>query len=656
MLLTFTLTILSITYNCINKKEKLPVKVFIFILLCTLFALFANGQTSLDDSISFNKLHFTHNKYVNNIFQQGLNSVRKTPDAGPDYSYLNGKSESPYLPYQGKIIRHININTFNFDRSLSDTSKRDNSWAARTGNNLHRSTRKFVVRNNLFIQENTPVNAYMLADNERYIRSLDYIHDARIIINDIPNNPDSVDITIYTKDLFSIGGGGASNVLNHISGDVYDANFLGMGQRVEVSGLYDYNRLPNWGYGGLYRKDNVFHSFIDATVGYSTISISPYTNVEQSTEYLTLTRQLVSPYSRYAGGLTISENQAYNLYYSPDSIVYPSKYFLFDAWAGYNIGIKTLTATNNKIRDRRFFAMRYYNRNFSEYPPSPQLSYNPGTYSGYGSVDGKMPVFNPVFNSSQAVLGQFTFFRQDYYKTQYIYGFGTTEDLPYGYNIAVTGGWHQQLNLQRPYAGINVSDYIATSYGDFIQLFLKGGGFLHDNKVQDGSFLIGATAFSRIFFLNSTKIRQYINLSYTQLYNRVTYAPLYIDNFYGIRGFLTDSAYGTRRLSLQLETEFYLKFKFLGFQFCPFPYGDLSLLTPENGPYSNSSLYTSLGGGVRARNENLIFETIELRAYFFPIAPNNMKGFKVVINSNIRYRYSSNYITAPELVQLNNNN
>ena len=630
----------SITYNCITtKKEKLPVKVFIFILSCTLFAQYANGQTSLDDSISFSKLHFTHNKFVNNIFQQGLNSVKKSPDAGPDYSYLNGKSESPYLPYEGKIIRHINITTFNFDRSLTDTSKHDSSWAARTGNNLHRSTRKFVIRNNLFIKENTPVNAYMLADNERFIRTLDYIHDARIIINEIPNNPDSIDITIFTKDLFSIGGGGASNGLNHINADVYDANFAGMGQRIEATGLYDYNRRPNWGYGGLYRKENVFHSFVDATVGYSTMSISPYTHAEESTEYVSLTRQLVSPYSRYAGGLTISQNQSYNLYYSPDSIVYPYKYFLFDAWAGYNIGIKTLTASNNTIRDRRFFALRYYNRDFSQYPPQVM------TLSG--------PAFNPIYNSSRALLGQFTFFRQDYYKTQYIYGFGTTEDLPYGYNIAVTGGWHQQLNLQRPYAGLNVSDYIATDRGDFIQLFLKSGGFLHNNKVQDGSFLIGATAFSRIIFLNSTKIRQYINVSYTQLYNRVTYAPLYIDNFYGLRGFLTDSAYGTRRLSLQLETEFYLRYKLLGFQFAPFPYGDLSLITPENGPYSHSALYSSIGGGVRARNENLIFETIELRAYFFPIAPNNMRGFKVVLNSNIRYRYSSNYITAPDLVKLN---
>lgn len=616
------------------------VRFFILAVFTCLSAFHARGQkASREDSINFNKLHFTHNKFVNNIFQQAVNSVKKTPDAGPDFSYLNGKSEAPYLPYEGKIIRHIYVNTLNFDRSLEDTSKRDNSWAAMAGNRLHKSTRKFVIRNNLFIKENTPVNAFKIADNERYIRSQEYIHDARIVINDIPDNPDSVDITIFTKDVFSIGGGGASNGLNHINANVYDANLAGMAQRLEVSGLYDYNRNPNWGYGGLYRKDNVLHSFIDASVGYSTMSISPYSHVEESTEFFTLSRQLVSPYSRVAGGLTISENQAYNLYYSPDSIVYPYKYFLFDAWGGYNIGIRQLTATNNTIRDRRFLAFRYYNRDFSQLPPQVL------TPTG--------PLYNPIFNSSRALLAQFTFFRQDYYRTQYIYGFGTTEDLPYGYNIAVTTGWHEQLNLQRPYAGINASDYIATGQGDFIQLFLKSGGFLYKNKVQDGSFLIGLTGYSRIFFLNSTKIRQYLNLSYTHLYNRITYAPLRIDNYYGLRGFLSDSAYGNRRLSIQLETEFYLKFKFLGFQFAPFPYGDLSLITPEGKPFAQSSLYSSVGGGVRARNENLIFETIELRAFFFPVAPTNMRGFKIVISSNVRFRYSSNFITAPDLVQLN---
>ena len=591
------------------------------------------------DSIKFSKLHFTHNKFINNVFQQAMNSVKRTPDANLDNSYLNGKSEDPYLPYQGKIIRHIYVETLNFDRSFTDTSVRDNSLGARIGNRLHKSTRKFVIRDNVFIEEGKPLNAYMIADNERFIRSLEYIHDARIVIDTLENDPDSVDIKVYTKDLFSIGGGGASNGLNHINLNAYDANFVGMAQRVEVSGLYDYNRNPNFGYGGLYRKDNVMHSFIDATIGASVMSGSPYSREEESTTYLTLSRQLVSPYSRFAGGLTISQNHGYNLYHLPDSTFFGYKYNLVDGWAGYNIGIKTLTATNNKIRDRRFFAIRYYDRNFLQLPAQV--------------ITPKGIAFDPVFNSSRALLAQFTFFRQDYFKTQYIYGFGTTEDLPYGYNIAVTGGWHEQLNLQRPYAGVNASRYIATNKGDFLQLFLRSGGFLHDNKVQDGSFLVGITGYSRIVFWNSTKIRQYINFSYTHLYNRVTYAPLRIDNYFGVRGFLSDSAYGTRRLSLQMETEFYLKFKFLGFLFAPFPYGDLTLITPQDAPYSKSALYSSVGGGVRARNENLVFETIELRAYFFPVAPTNMRGFKVVLNANVRYRYSSNYITAPDVVQLN---
>lgn len=597
----------------------------------------AMGQRlSMEDSIAFSKLHFTNNKVVNNIFQQAYNSVKRTPNDEDTESYLNGKSEEPYLPFQGKIIRHVYIETINFDRSFQDTSRRDKSWAARAGNRLHKSSRKFVIRDNLFVRENTPLNAYMVADNERFLRSLGYINDARIIIDTLVNNPDSVDVTVFTKDLFSIGGGGASDGLNHVNIDAYDANMAGMGQRLELKGLYDHNRAPNFGYGGLYRKNNVLHSFIDATVGYSVMDNSPYTHQEESTEYITLNRQLVSPYSRYAGGFTLSRNENYNLYHAADSVIYKYGYDMYDAWAGYNIGIKKLTATNNTIRDRRFAALRYYKRNFTEVPYQ---------------LRGK---FDPLLNSSQAVLGQFTFFRQDYFKTQYIYGFGTTEDLPYGYNIAVTGGWHKQLWLERPYAGLNVSEYLATNRGDFIQLYLRSGGFLRQHRIEDGSFLIGATAFSRIFFLNSTKLRQYVNVSYTQIFNRLTYAPLRIDNFYGLRGFLSDSAYGSRRISLQLETEFYLKFKLLGFQFAPFTYGDMTLITPEKSPLSDSKLFSSLGGGIRGRNENLVFETIELRAYFFPIAPNNMKGFKLILNTNIKYRYSSNYISAPDLVQLNN--
>lgn len=628
---------------CGSKKNRLQRYTLhiTFSVLCILAILpcALAQRMNKEDSVGLRQLHFSRNKFINNIFRQTVNSVERAPE---DDNPRKGKSEDPYLPYQGKIIRHIYVVPLNFDRSFPDTSKADNGLATRVGRALHTTTRPFVLRNNLFIQENTPLNAFKLADNERFLRGLEYIHDARIKVLTIPDNPDSVDIRVMTTDLFSIAGGAAIQGTQHMDGNIYETNLGGMAQRIEFSGLYDQYRTPTQGYGALYRKDNVGHSFIDATIAYSKINFNPYTHEQDNAESFTLNRQLISPYSRFAGQLSISHNEANNVYnlpeskiYFTDSVFFKYKYNYIDAWAGYNIGIKQLTATNNSIRDRRFLAIRVYDRDFSKTP----------LQVGNG--------FDPVFNSSRAALAQLTFFRQDYYKTQYIYGFGTTEDFPYGYNVAVTAGWHQQLNLQRPYVGFNATRYIATGYGDFIQLFLRSGGFLHDNKVQDGSFLVGATAFSRLFFINSTKIREYVNASYTHLYNRVTYAPLRIDNYYGLRGFLSDSAYGSRRLSIQLETEFYLKPKILGFQFAPFPYSDFTIITPEKGPYNKSNLYTSLGGGIRARNERLVFETIELRAYFFPIAPTNMKGFKIILTTNVRFRYSSNYVTAPDFVQLN---
>lgn len=619
-----------------NIRHVVAARLHIYTLLLLLAAAMpAWGQFACDTGKAKPRKPLSKSKFLNNIFQQAYNSVRRTPDAGPDQSYLNSKSEDPYTKYQGKIIRRIEVVTVNFDRSFRDTCERDNSLAARVGNRLHISTRKFVIRNNLFLKEGMPVNAFMVADNERFIRQQEYIQDARIIIDSIPGNPDSVDVRVYTKDLFSIGGGMAANGLERVNADLYDANLAGMGQRLSLNGLYDKNRNPQWGYGGYYRKNNVGHTYIDATVGHSVMSVSPYTRVEESVDYVNLERRLVSPYSRFAGGLLLSRNKAYNLYSRPDSLFYKYHYRQMDGWAGYAIGINKLTESNNTIRDRRFLAVRYYERDFLEVP---------------WQKDG---LFDPVFNSSRAALAQMTFYRQDYYKTQYIYGFGTTEDLPYGYNFALTTGLHEQLGLRRPYLGANATWYTTMGRGDFLKVYLKSGGFPYRNSIQDASMLVGATSYSPMWFWGSTKIRQYVNLSYTHLFNRITYAPLHINNYYGLRGFLSDSAYGTRRLSLQLETSFYLKFNILGFKFAPFPWADMTLITPEGERYTQSRLYSAMGGGIRTRNENLVFETIEVRAYFFPVAPENMRGFKVIANTHIRFRYRNNYITAPELVRLN---
>jgi len=548
-----------------------------------------------------------------------------------------GKSEQQYVEYRGKIIRHILVERLDFERSFKDTSKRNKNLASKVANGLHTNTRAFVVRNNLFIKENTALDPFKIADNERYLRSLEYIHDARILVTPIDGEADSVDLLVVTKDFFPISFDGASNGANHIYMHLVNVNLAGMGQRVELGGLFDYNRSPNFGAGGLYRKDNVAHSFVNATVGYGEIYNSTYTREEETSYYINLDRALVSPYSHFAGGLILSHNEAANRYStSQDSLFYKYKFNLQDGWIGYNLGIKSIEQSEMTRRTMAFLSLRYFKYHFADVPL--QVGEN----------------YDPIYNDKEALLAQFTIFKQEYYKTQYIYGFGTTEDLPYGYNVALIGGWYRQLQLQRPYAGLNISKYLTTNKGDFAELFLRTGAYYHNGGLQDGATLLGATFFSRLIYWNDIKIRQFITTSYSQIFNRLTTAPLKIDNTYGIRGFISDSVYGNKRISVQSETEFYLKYKLLGFQFAPFVYADLSWITPPENDQADFRLYSSIGGGIRARNENLIFETIELRFYFYPKQVDDTRGFKIMLSTNIRYRYNSNYVTAPNTVQLNN--
>jgi hypothetical protein len=97
----------------------------------------------------------------------------------------------------------------------------------------------------------------------------------------------------------------------------------------------------------------------------------------------------------------------------------------------------------------------------------------------------------------------------------------------------------------------------------------------------------------------------------------------------------------------------FLKYKILGFKFSPFAYTDFSFITPEHEPFSQSNLFYSLGGGVRTRNENFVFGTIELLVAYFPRKATQSESFKIQTNINIQFKYNSTYVTAPDIVQLN---
>ncbi len=573
----------------------------------------------------------------NNIFSYAMRFITKKhkDTINNTQEVLTTKSEIAFKAYEGKIIRNIIINKFKFEKTFTDTSKTINYFGTRLLNSLHNNSKEWVIRNNLFIKENTPVVPYLLADNERFLRTLDYIQDARIIIQPKTGSPDSVDIYVITKDLFSI-----NFVLNQATADrfkakVEDVNFLGAAQSLQATVLVEQGRVPTVGVGLVYTKFNIAHSFIDASVGYSTISPDLFNRAaDEHSLAFSLQRNLVSQYKHFAGGFTLGDFKTYNSYSESEEKFYDYHYQLVDGWIGYNLGIKKY-ATNHEHLDRKFVSVRYFNAHFLDTPQQ--------------AID-KL-IFR--FNDRQAILGQFTFFRQQFYKTNYLYGFGNTEDVPYGYNVALTGGWYKQSYLSRPYIGLDANWYRVNSKGGIVQYFLRAGTFFNDVQFQDAAILVGASAFSRALIFNNFKMRQYARISYTRLFNRTGLEPLSLNSPFGVRYFRTDSVLGEQRLSLQTETITFANYKLFGFKFSPFASVGITAITPEKNAIEKSAWYYGLGGGVRTRNENLVFKTVEFRFIYFPNTAYGTPRFLARITSNIQFRYNTNYVHKPEIIQLN---
>jgi hypothetical protein len=64
-------------------------------------------------------------------------------------------------------------------------------------------------------------------------------------------------------------------------------------------------------------------------------------------------------------------------------------------------------------------------------------------------------------------------------------------------------------------------------------------------------------------------------------------------------------------------------------------------------------IYTAIGSGIRVRNENLIFGTIELKSYYFPRTQYQLSPWNISLSTNFRFKYNSSILTKPDFVEIN---
>ena len=91
----------------------------------------------------------------------------------------------------------------------------------------------------------------------------------------------------------------------------------------------------------------------------------------------------------------------------------------------------------------------------------------------------------------------------------------------------------------------------------------------------------------------------------------------------------------------------------MGFNFAPFVFSNISYLKLSAADPAEGAVYSALGAGLRTRNENLVFGTIELKAYYFPKVVANMNSFNISVSSNLRFRFQTDLIRKPDFVVVN---
>jgi hypothetical protein len=558
-----------------------------------------------------------------------LHNIVITSPGQPDYTdtLQTRLSSDPFLPYGGRYIRDIHYTKLEpFGPSLRDTSGLPSTNIEQFGNDLHRLTQDRVLKNHLLLREGELVDPNKLADNERIIRKLPFIEDARIYILEDSIASDSVDILVLTKDNFSIGLGG--ELLDYNAGrlNIFEKNLFGLGHELHLIFHWDGERSPWLGNEILYRINNLGGSFINSHLRYAQIF--------DSESYLFgLDRRFFTPDVKWAGAMNLERTRADRLVFYADSAdeVFRVKYNIFDLWAGRSFHIpsgRTLTRNRlNFVIASRIFRNHYIDR--------PEVTDN-SLYE---------------FHNRNMWLTSFSVLSQAFFKSNLIFDFGRTEDIPYGMRFTVTMGPEMNEFNSRWYTGFSLSQGRYIGKVGYLYTRFEGGGFLRDDLYfQQGVINTEINYFSPLIIINRFKFRHFVNARYVRGIRRFEDEFIGINDLEGIRGFRSSLPLGQQKTILNYEINAFTPYYLYGFRFVIFGFADAGIVGPEYKKWHDGEFFSGLGVGVRIRNERLVFETITLRLGYYANHPEKSFPLFLDVYGEQRLNPDNFFVTKPDII------
>lgn len=561
----------------------------------------------------------TSTKFMYSLVLRPVDSI--SLKAKPQKNWVSTQS---YYEYEGKIIRNIHITTIDPFNTVSDTLSERKHFVYQTGNKLHVKTMRLTIKNLLLFKKNEPVDALLIKESERLIRSQNYVHDIAIQIVQTESSSDSVDVFIRELDLWSLVPRiylANSNTTLKLT----DKNFVGSGHEFQLGYKHVFEGQKK-GYSANYFIPNIRNSYINSTLHYE---LDEYGNSNKSAA---LDRPFYSGLARWAGGAKYSMQFANDSllldklgYISNDKEFDTQDYWFGSAFHLYK-GNSDYERTTNFILSARFTHIDY--------------SIKP---TGIADPD-------EVFSNEDIILGSFGVSSRQYIQSRYIYNFGIAEDVPLGVVAGITGGYQYKNNTERLYWGWRLA-YGAFKPWGYINIDTEYGSYLRSLNSEQSVFTAEINYFTNILVLGNWKFRQFIRPRCVLGINRFANENITLNNGNGIRGFSGETL-GTKKILLSLQTQSYAPWRVMGFRFGPYATSSIGVLGDSENGFSKRRIYSQFGLGCLIKNQFFVFDEFQLSFSYYPSIP-GMGDNIVKLNaiSTNDYEFNSFILGKPSVVE-----
>lgn len=554
-----------------------------------------------------------------------------------DYMFVQNGSSKPrteefheqrFTPYERETISDIKFKHLPiFGATVKDTTVYNPSKFSKPFNKIHVHTRDFIIRRNLTFESGDRINPEDLVDSERLIRRLRYVKDSRIMIKDQPG--EKADVAVVTQDVFPYSLILSPNNDNDAMFGVTSINIGGVGHEVE----YDYIR--DGGSDVFYRVVNIGGTFIDGELNYADHFIR--TGFGGNLE-----RDFVTQQIKYAGGAAVNRYEFGEYNYDPiadTTTTYTYKRNYEGLWVGraFQTKIKSrffgVDALTNIVASAGFEHQDFYDR--------PE-------------VDADT---NYRYHDRNTYLVSLGLSARNYYKDNFILQFGRTEDIPTGSALGIVTGIQHTEFRTRMYIGYNYArgGYIG-KFG-YLNGIISLGSFLkikediyEESDYQNGIFKFGIDYFTPLLNINQVKVRQFIDFTYSQAVAPDEEYILSTQSDIGIRGLRGYYLRATSKVNIKLETVMFTPINFLEFRMAAFTFLDYTVTSNSTNDFFGTDHFMGVGGGIRLRNDNLAFSTVQIRFGYYPSTPINASYGIVNLASSASVGIRDFDFRAPEII------